>query len=227
MQTMLIPGKRKMERIAHNGLIQESPVTTKHITHTNHTYGPDFRGLKGKGTKRKIPSISVDITKILPSITSLYQNVTAGGDIFFVNKVTLFRAIRLNIRYGYGERLLNRHIPTFLKSIKHMRSHSDLSGFLLCEIKLNPEFEPLPHGLERINFLLNKMGQGDHVREAKQFLRTTKDSFCAGFVGTPFNNLLIALNIDLVLVGIFLNNYVTAESGVSRSISPKGTITGR
>ena len=96
-QTMLIPGKRKMERIAHNGLIQESPVTTKHITHTNHIYGPDFRGLKGKGTKRKIPSISVDITKILPSITSLYQNVTACGDVFFVNKVTLFRAIRLNI----------------------------------------------------------------------------------------------------------------------------------
>ena len=90
---------------------------------------------------------------------------------------------------------MNLHIPTFLKYIKHMRSNYDLRGFLTRNIKFDQEYKPLPHGLERIHILLNKMGQGDHVPEAEQVLRTTKDSFRAGFVGTPFNNLLIALNI--------------------------------
>ena len=100
-QTMLSPGRRKMERIARYGLNQDSPATTEYLPHTNHIYGPDAFGLKGKGTKRKIPYISVDTIKVLPSIKSLYRNVTACGDVFFVNKVTLFGAINLNILYGY------------------------------------------------------------------------------------------------------------------------------
>ena len=64
-QTMLVPGKHKMEGIDRYGLIQDSPVTTKHLTHANHIYGPDVLGIKGKETKRKIPSISVDIIKVL------------------------------------------------------------------------------------------------------------------------------------------------------------------
>ena len=94
---MLSPGKLNMERIAHDGLIKDSPITTKHLTHANHIYGPDALGLKGKGTKRKTPSISVDIIKVPPSITSLYQNVTACGDVFFVNKVVFFGTISLNV----------------------------------------------------------------------------------------------------------------------------------
>ena len=96
-QTIMSPGKRKMERIARNVLIQDSTVTTEHLTHTNHIYGTDVLGLKGKGTKRKIPYISIDIINVPPSINSIYRNVTACGDIFFINKVTLFGAISLNI----------------------------------------------------------------------------------------------------------------------------------
>ena len=86
-----------MERIAHDGIIQDSTFTTDNLTHANHIYGPDVLGLKGKGTKRNIPSISVDILKVLHSITSLYQNMTVCGDVFFVNKVAFFGAISLNI----------------------------------------------------------------------------------------------------------------------------------
>ena len=75
---------------------------------------------------------------VMPSITSLYHNVTACGDIFLFKKVVLFGVMSLNIRYGYGERLLNRQIPTFLKAINHMLSHYALSGFLLRVINLDP-----------------------------------------------------------------------------------------
>ena len=137
-QTMLSPGKHKMEHIAHDGLIQDSPVTTENLTYANHIYVPDVLGLKGKGTKRKIPTISIDIVKVQPSISSLYCNLTACGDVFFVNKIAFFGAIVLNIRYGYDDCFLNRHIPTFLKAIKHMCSRYALRGFLLRVIKLNP-----------------------------------------------------------------------------------------
>ena len=70
-QTMLRTGKHKMKRIACDGLTQDSPVTTKYLTHANHIYFPDVLGLKGKGTKRMIPSISVYIIKVPPSISSL------------------------------------------------------------------------------------------------------------------------------------------------------------
>ena len=86
-----------MERIARDSLIQYSPVITEHLTHANHIYGHDVLGLKVKGNKQEIPYISVDIIKFLPSITSLYYNMTAFGDVFFVNKVTLFGKINLNI----------------------------------------------------------------------------------------------------------------------------------
>ena len=128
---MLSPGKHNMEHIDRDGLIQESPVTTEHLTHANHIYGPGVLGLKVKGAKQKIPSISVDIIKVPPSITSLYRNVTACGDVLFVSKVTLFSAISLNIRYGYVEHFLNRQIPTFLKAINHTYSRYSLRGFLL------------------------------------------------------------------------------------------------
>ena len=135
---MISPGIKNIERISCDGLIKDSPVTTDHLTHTNHIYGPEVLDLKGKGTKQKIPSIPIDILKVLPSIISLYHNVTTCGDVFFFNKVELFSSISLNIRYGYGEHLLNRQIPTFLKTIKHMRSCHALRGFLLRVIKLNP-----------------------------------------------------------------------------------------
>ena len=94
---MLIPGKDKMERIARDGLIQYSPGTTEHLTHANHIYGTDVLGLKGKYTKRNIPYISVDIIKVMPSFSSLYRNITACGDVFFVKKVAFFGTISLNI----------------------------------------------------------------------------------------------------------------------------------
>ena len=86
-----------MKRIARDGLIQGSPVTTKHLTHANYIYGPDVLGLKLKDTKQNIPFISVDIIKVPPSITSLYRNVTTCGNVFLVNKIVLFGAISLNI----------------------------------------------------------------------------------------------------------------------------------
>ena len=95
--TMMIPCRHKTECTACDGLIQYSPVTPEHLTHANHIYGPDVIGIKGKGTKRKIPYISVDITKVLPLITSLYRNVTSCGDVLFFNKVVFFGAISLNI----------------------------------------------------------------------------------------------------------------------------------
>ena len=54
-QTMTSPDKHKMELIACDGLIHDSPVTTEHLTHNNHIYGPDDLRLIGKGTNRKIP----------------------------------------------------------------------------------------------------------------------------------------------------------------------------
>ena len=90
---MLSPGRLKMERIDRDGLI-----TTDNITHTNHSYGPGALSHKEKGTKKKIPSISIDIIKVLPSITSLYPNVTACGDVLLLfKKFVLFGSISLNI----------------------------------------------------------------------------------------------------------------------------------
>ena len=139
-QTMMSLGRRKMERIFRNGLIQGSPVTTKHLAHVIHINGPDLLGLKVKGNKRNIPSISVDTIKFLPSSTIQYPNISACSDILFANNVAFFGAISLSIRYGYGKRLLNHRIPTFLKSIKYMRIRYDLCGFLLRLINLNSEF---------------------------------------------------------------------------------------
>ena len=127
-----------MECITRVGLIPDSLVTNEHLNHTNHIYGPAVLGIKGKGTKQKIPSISVDIIKVTPSITTIYLNVNACGDIFFFKKVALFGVISLNIQYGYEERFLNRHIPKFFKTIKHMRSRYALCSFLLRMINLNP-----------------------------------------------------------------------------------------
>ena len=137
-QTMLIPGRNKMYQIACDGLIKGSPVATNNISHTNHIYGTDVLGLKGKGIERNIPYISVDIIKVPPSITSLYRNVTTCYEVLVVNKVTLFVAVSLNIQYGHRERLLNRHITTFLKVIKHMSTRYAWRGFLHHVINTNP-----------------------------------------------------------------------------------------
>ena len=147
-----------MYQIAHYGLIKGSPVATNNLAHTNHIYGTDVLELKGKGIKRNIPYISVDIIKVPPSITSLYRNVTTCGDVLVVNKVTLFGEVSLNIQYGYGESFLNRHITTFLKVIKHMSTRYAWRGFLRHVINTNPEFDPLSHGLDRMHILLNNTG---------------------------------------------------------------------
>ena len=223
---MLRPVKCKMELIARDCLIQESPVTTERIAHANHIYGPDVLGLKGKGTKRKIPSISADIIKFTPLITSLYQNVTACDDILFFNKFALFSAISLNIQYGYVEHFLNRQIPTFLKSINHVRSHYSFCVFLFRVIKFVPEFKPLLPGLDRVHFILNNTGHGDHVLESERFVCTTKKDCHAEFTRTPFKKLPIVLTINLVPVTIFCDNSVVDEYGVPQSISLKGIITG-
>ena len=102
-----------------------------------------------------------------------------------------------------------------------------LHVFFIRMIKLDPYFEPLPCGLDRMHILLNNTGQGNHVPEAERSMRTTKDSSCAGFYRTPFKKLPVALTISLVHVVIFWDNSVSAEDGVSRSISPEGIITGR
>ena len=78
-----------------------------------------------------------------------------------------------------------------------------------------------------MHILLNNTGQGDYVPEAKLFVRTTKDIFCAGFSRTQFKKLPIATTIGIFLIAIFWNNSVAAEDGVSRSISLKVIITGR
>ena len=95
---------------------------------------------QSNGTKRQTPSISLGIIKVPTSITSLYCNLNAWGDVLFVNKVTFFGEISLNIRYGYGEHFMNRHVTTSLKAIWHMRSHYALRGLLLCVINPDPKF---------------------------------------------------------------------------------------
>ena len=108
-----------------------------------------------------------------------------------------------------------------------MRSYYALSGFLLCGINRDPEFEPLRHALDTMQILLNNMGHGNHVLKDERFVRTTKDSCRYGFDGTPFKKLPIALTIGLVLVAIFWNNSVAAEDRVPRSIRTEGIITSR
>ena len=88
-------------------------------------------------------------------------------------------------------------------------------------IKLDPEFEPLRHGMDRMHIILNNMGQGDHVLEAERFVRTTRDSFCTGFARTPYKKLPIALTIGLFLITIFGITLSLLKMGCPDQSAPK------
>ena len=88
-----------MSRIVVCGLIQDSPVTTEHLSHAKVIYGPNVLGMKGKSTRPNIPTLSVDIVKFPQEIMSLYHNVVSCADKFFVNNITFFVCVSLNIKY--------------------------------------------------------------------------------------------------------------------------------
>ena len=94
---MLSPGERAMSRIVEGGLIQDSPVTTKNLSHVKMIYGSNVLVLKGKITWTNIPTLSVDTVKVPPAIMSLYRNIIGCADNFFVNKIIFFDRVSLNI----------------------------------------------------------------------------------------------------------------------------------
>src|SRR6056297_3221525 len=93
------PTYEDLKKIVRLNTIQNCPVTAEHVAVAEKVYGKDIASVKGKATRRKPPTVTIDTVDIPPELKLNQQLVDLCIDAFFVNRITFLGSISKRLQY--------------------------------------------------------------------------------------------------------------------------------
>ena len=195
-------------------------MTTEDLSHTNQIYGPNVNGIKVNTSKHNIPEFRVKMATVLPSILSLYCNLTCSTNIMFANKLPFLAEISLIIRYHYIARIMKLQVTTILKVSIILHNLYAMRSFILQLMNMEPKLYTLRPNLKNMHIHINNIGQVDHIPKTERLICTTKGSAIYALSGTPFKKFSTMIMIGIILETFTLVNAIDAKYGVFRNMIP-------
>ena len=120
------------------------------------------------------------------SIMRLYRAGTLAGDIMFVNKIPFFVTTSHRIRFSTAEMVTNQKAKTLTNAVLQVKRIYAQRGFIVTEIAMDGQFEPIRGDLADIQVGLNTPGHDDHVPEVERHIRVVKERSRAVYNTVPF-----------------------------------------
>jgi hypothetical protein len=149
------PSNRTFIDIVEKNLLVNCPITRRDIDAAEQIFGPDIGSLKGKTVRRVGSRVITHLVDIPATIMNHYKKVTLAGDIMFVNKLPFFMTVSRHLRFGTAENITNQTKKTLLASIKQVKSTYLKRGFILTDLLMDGQFEPLRADLADMQLNLN------------------------------------------------------------------------
>ena len=209
------PSDRRFKDIMNKNLLPNCPINSRDISTAYDIFGADIGSLKGKTVRRNVPHVADHIVDAPLSIMRLYRSVTLAGDIMFVNKIPFFVTNSHRIRFSTAEMVTNQKATTLIAAILQVKRIYALRGFIVTEIAMDGQFEPIRGDLADIQVGLNTAGHDDHVPEIERHIRTVKERSRAIYNTVPFTRFPARMIIEMIYNCNFWLNAFPHPDGVS------------
>ena len=217
------PSDLTFKDIVNRNLLPNCPISSRDINAAS-----GIGSLKGKAVRRTIPHVADRIIDVHLSIMRLYKAVTLAGDIVFVNRIPFFVTTSHRIRFSTAEMVTNQKATTLIKAVQPGKRIYVQRGFIVTEIAMDGQFEPIRGNLVDIQVGLNTAGHDDHVPEVERHIRTVKQLSHAIYNKVPFTRFPVRMVIEMVYNCNFWLNAFPHPDGVSeRCTQFSGHITGQ
>lgn len=221
------PLDRTYRNIVNRNLLPDCPINSRDIAAAADIFGPDIGSLKGKtAVRRTIPHVADRMVDVPLRIMRLYRAVTLAGDIMFVNKIPFFVTTSHRIQFSTAEVIMNQKSKTLTQAVLQVKRIYAQRGFIVTEVAMDGQFEPIRGDLTDIQVGLNTAGHDDHVPEIERHIRVVKERGHAIYNTVPFNRFNARMIIEMIYNCNFWLNSFPYPDGVSEELSPCTIITG-
>ncbi|KAG7356172.1 enoyl-CoA hydratase [Nitzschia inconspicua] len=216
------PGSRYFKDMAIQHL-HGCPITSRDVTIADNVYGPNLGSLKGKTTRRPVPSVSNRNDPVPPPILATHNHLGLSTDIFFINKMTFLSTYSRDLRFRTVVTLANRQLPNVRDHLQATLRLYHSRGFRISAIYADPEFEGLRHWFPQ----LETCGADDHIGDVERSIRTIKDRVRSTYRMLPFRQIPRIILGHLVHNAVFWLNSFPSGTGPTTHHSPAYLMTGR
>jgi len=221
------PSLRDFLRTVEKNQLVNCPVSRPDMVAADDLFGPNLGSLRGKTVRRNAAITTTNEAMIPSMIKDQCQVVTMGIDIMFVNKIAFLVTMSESIEFGTVEHIENRQHETILEAVCTVKRLCSMRGFDLCFCKADSEFDSLREELSTMDIDLKAASEDEHVPEVERFIRTVKERTRATCNALPFKQMPARMITEMVKSSVMWLNVFPASDGVSTTLSPRTTVTGK
>ena len=217
------PSECDFQRLVHNNLLHDCPITNHNITTAHAIFGPNLANISGKTVRRKPEQVETDYVEIPCGIIKINLQVTFVADVMFVNGVAFLVPGLPNINLITIEHAPQRTAPKLGYLLQPITRVYGRVGFTIQTILMDNEFEKVEDHLPMA--ALNTPAAVEHVGEIKRHVRIIKERTRGIICTLPYPRLIPQqMPIHLLdFVVMWLNNFPIMD-GISDHFSPRELI---
>ncbi len=190
------PSKKDYKGKVSNHLISNCPIYVNNITNSQAIHGPALASVWGKTVRRAPAPVVMDYMEVPCSLVEQNKIVTLAADVFFVNGTGFLMTVSRRIKFITAE-----HVP--VRMAKSLAKHKDQvlhvyaqAGFTVRTILMDGEFEKMKDLVPQLE--CNTTATKEHVSEAEQGIRTTKEHTRGLITTLPFEHIPWQMKIEFI-----------------------------
>ena len=220
------PSIKDFKAMIEGNLIMNCPVTIDDVNAAEKIYGASIAAIKGKTTRQKPVPVKSDYIKVPEELIARNKILTLTADLMFVNKIPFLVTLSRTIRFSTIEVVKDRKMTTLVKAIGNVLALYRSRKFVIKEMLMDPEFDPLGVPLQNQGVRLNTTSANEHVPEIERHIRVIKERARAKTSRLPFKKLPRVIIKEMVKdIITWLNNF-PVKGGVSKTMSPRTIMSG-
>ena len=151
-------------------------MIAKDVAVAEKVYGKDIASLKGKTTRRKPPTVTIDTVEIPPELKLNQQLVDLCIDAFFVNGITFLGSISKRLQYRKADHVATRQASDYRSALATTLRLYMRAGFQLIWIHADREFRPVLKAMQdEYEFIPIFSSAQAHVPDAEMNIRVIKE----------------------------------------------------
>ena len=149
-----------------------------------------------------------NLTNLPFEILERYRSVTLSGDIMWINGIRVFKTQSRHIRFITSQAVRSATASSLGGYIKKVAGVYMQRSFLIVEMQMDGQFEPLRGALAEMKITMNVCSEAEHIGDIKRLNRTVKERARGVATHLPYKKLPGRMVIELVhLCAFWLNMF--------------------
>ena len=216
------------ENAIRNNNINNCPTTVDDAKTAKKTHGPNVASLKGKMTRKQPKALAKEVAEEIPSLVKEeHKHATLFGDMFFINKIPFLVTLSQHLQFMTTENMPNRKVVSFQNALEHVLTTCNNRDFVVTDMRMDLEFDPLRDWLDNRNMTLDCPSAGEHVPQTERRIRTVKERIRAWVTTSPFKKTPRTMTTCLAAESCRWINSFPPSNGISKTASPRTILSGR